>query len=232
MKNRNGKTMTASAFVVLLGVMTAAAAQTGGGAMTAAATSPKDSSQGQVGDSVLNPDIGLGVPLSELNLSRIGAGSQRPGDPGLAVGARYMYQTSERVSLGGQISHTNFGDRDFVEPGLAGTIGGSLLTIEGLARYWLMPPKTVNPYVVAGLGINRFAAHVHETFDPSEVLLDSDSIGLAASAGAGVEGRFGKDNSLAAGAELVYELATIDSGKFGSSALSGLGLAGRVGYRF
>lgn len=225
-------TMAALACAVLLGG-SARAADTRG-AMTASVASKSEgaSAQGEAGDSTANPEIGLGLPISELDLSRIGAGNQRPGDPGLNVGARYLYQASRRWSLGAQISHANFGDRNFVVPGLAGTIGGSLLTVQGLARYWLLEPAAINPYVIGGLGLNRFAAHVRETFEPSAVLLDADSVGLAVSAGGGLEGRFGEARNLIAGTELRWLLSTIDAGKFGSSTLNGVGVTGWVGYKF
>jgi hypothetical protein len=225
--------MATAALAVFLTAATAAAASVGG--LNAQATNQDrtgQDSQGRIGDSVGTPDVGVTMPLSELNLSRIGAGSQRPGDPGLGVGARYMYQATNRLALGAEISHENYGDRNFVVPGLAGTIGGSQTVAEGLARAWLTKPGAVNPYVIGGVGLNHFAAHVRETNEPSEVLLDADSVGLAMSAGGGVEGRFGATKQVVTGAEARWTLSTIDSNKFGSSVTNGLGLMGRVGYRF
>ena len=86
--------------------------------------------------------------------------------------------------------------------------------------------------MIAGLGINRFAAHVARTIDPSDVRLDTDSVGLALSAGGGVEGHFGPTKSLIAGAELRWLLSTIDSGSFGTSTFNALGAGARLGWRF
>lgn len=233
MKKINEKT-AAAALAALLGVMPAGAQprDQSSSLTSTAQTAPDQSAQGNIGDSVVSPVAGLAVPVSSLDLSRIGAGNQSPGDPGLSIGGRYLYQATSRWSFGGEIIHENFGDREFTVPGLAGTIGGSNLTIQGLARYWLTPARTINPYLIAGLGINDFAAHVFVTANPANVLLDDDSVGLAFSGGGGIEGRFGKDNNLVAGAEMLWGLATIDSGTFGSSVVNSLGFTGRVGYRF
>ncbi|HVE12295.1 MAG TPA: outer membrane beta-barrel protein [Elusimicrobiota bacterium] len=182
------------------------------------------------GDSAVSLGLGAGMPVSDLDLSAIGGGSQSPGEAGLAVDGRYLYQAGQHLAVGGELGRMGFPDRTFVGPRLAGTVHSELVTLQALARYLFLPDKDISPYLIGGLGVNRFSAKVRETFDPGDVRLDSDSHGAVFSAGAGVEAAVAK--SAFVGAELRWFLATIDSGDFGTGTLHALNIGARAGYRF
>lgn len=182
------------------------------------------------GDSLISMGLGLGVPVSNLDLGRFGGVGQSPGGAGFTAGPQYLYEVTPNWGLGGELLFTDFTDKAFVLPRFGATIGSTLLTMQGVARYLFTPRRTLSPYVLGALGLNRFSARIHETQDPTDVLLDTDSTGVALALGAGLQAEL--TERLVGGGEARWSFNTLDSGKFGSSSMSALQFLARLGWRF
>lgn len=184
--------------------------------------------QTKAGDSIGSLGLGLGQPISGLNLARYGGGSEAPGSGGVAISPQFIRQLDPHLGLGGELTYQGFSDkaapRD-ARPDL--TVGGSLLTVELVARYLVTPEKTFSPYLIGGLGLSDFSAHVKSG---SSTLIDTNAMGLALSAGGGAQASL--TESLLAMGELRWHLGTSDSEKFGTGAVNALAVLLRLGWKF
>jgi opacity protein-like surface antigen len=180
------------------------------------------------GQSLLDLGLGIGVPVSGLDLTRFGGGAERPGAAGFSINPRYLYQLRSHLAIGGELSYSNFPDRAVPLGGGFGTAGGSAFTMEGIARYLFDPSARVSPYLIGGLGFNNYSATVRSP--GGNLLIDSSSAGLAMSAGAGVQADL-SDQVVLSG-EARWRLGTIDSGIFGTGVYNALDFLARVGWKF
>ena len=185
--------------------------------------------------------MGAGVPLSEVDATALGGGKKPLGSPGFYGSAQYIYHTRPSLGWGLEAAYSRFGDMDHnVFFGVL-TTGGSVLTVQGIFRYVFLPERKASPYFLAGIGANRFSAHLKARPTPpfawadtstneARTFVDASSTGFAFSLGLGVEGSTRRDWVF--GAELRWLYARVDKDKFGESSGRALGLYGRVGRKF
>lgn len=190
---------------------------------------------------VLNIGMGGGVPLMDIDLAPVGGGRERFGSSGVAGGAQYIYQATPAIGLGLDIAGVRFADREHLLPQSVAASGGSLLTVEGLARFLLLPEKRLSPFILGGAGMNHFNANlearpaagfVWSDTRTSEIrrIIDKTSLGYALSLGGGLEGRIGETGLL--GIEGRWSYASIDRNTYGTKAALATTLFARLGWVF
>ncbi len=180
----------------------------------------------QKGDSLYDLGVGIGVPISGLDLARFGGGSEKPGETGLALSPQYLFQVSPAVGLGAELTYMNFPGASVSLPGGPASSSGDLLAVEGVGRWLFDPSQSFSPYLIAGLGVERYAVTVEQG---GTTILDSSSGGLTLSPGAGVRVDLG---SRAEGmAELRWRLGAISRSRYGTGLSNALGLFLRLGWR-
>jgi len=56
------------------------------------------------GSKLLAVNLGVNLPLTELDLTGVGGGKEKLGGPGVSGGAQFIYHLSQRVGIGGEIN--------------------------------------------------------------------------------------------------------------------------------
>ena len=144
--------------------------------------------------------LGIGAPLSDVNLGVTGGGSGNNGDVGADLGLRYLYRAARPVDLGIDIDYFHRSATSSLNllPAAESNVGGDTLLFMAVARWMPRRDRSVKPYLLGGVGGNYTTTSIDATplpgFAWSDTVTDetrrivSDSgWGLAATGRAGVE---------------------------------------------
>lgn len=187
-----------------------------------------------VGSSVLSYNVGLAIPTGANDLD----GTQRLGPMG---GARYLYQLTDRIGVGGQFDYFHLaGKTIYLDPDAYNT-PDNIYTGEIMARYSFMPDGKWVPYVHMGVGMARIFQTVYGTpndgatwpsGDPNETrILDHQSVTTyAISYGGGVETHL--TDHLIMGLEASWNSLGGSQDRLGTGAFNFPDIGLRLGWQF
>src|SRR5438132_1039235 len=57
-------------------------------------------------------NVGVGIPLSEIDLSNAGGGKDKIGETGATIGGQYLFDLTKQLGVGVDVNYTKFGDKD------------------------------------------------------------------------------------------------------------------------
>ncbi len=190
--------------------------------------------------------LGGQTPLTDLDTSLAGGGSNRAGGAGVGTSLRYLYHLTPQWALGAEAAGGEFSDKTLELPFARATIGGNIFTIQAVGRWLALPKGVVSPYLLLGVGVNTFNAHLKATPDSGKTwasirtgdtataeerkLFDRQTWGMAASFGGGLEGEL--NPQLVMGAELRWNYGSVPHGAFGVNSVNWVGGGLHVGWKF
>lgn len=217
-------------------------------------SSPSRTSREPLGNDFVSLGLGFAAPVSRVDFSAAGGGSDDNGDVGFSLGLQYGHDIGRKVAAGFNVEYMGrggTGSQSLVPEANTDVSGHSLLLL-GTLKYSLVDRGAVRPYVLGGIGANRTSTVIDAT--PNEgfgwsdtntgetrTLVDDSHWGLAYTARVGLDFMFsdptffslefgwnGLDNADAqatrSGRELGIENVTGD--------LNALTFAARWGWRF
>lgn len=204
----------------------------------------------KAGEQQASVTAGAAIPLMQFDFSAVGGTSEKTGGSGVGFGGQYLYHLTPALGLGGEFNYASFGDQTHNVTKAVVTSSYKTWSMEAVARYVLMPEAKVNPYLIAGLGVGATSAKATTKPAPgfvwantgtteSRTNFDGSATGAAFSIGAGADADI--TDSLFAGLELRWRYAGasktyvdgVDSSLRDSvPAGTGLGIAGRIGWKF
>lgn len=122
-------------------------------------------------------NLGLSIPVGDVDFAPIGGGSGANGDVSAAFGGHYFYFPSQRFGWGFGVDYLSRGPTS--SPGLlasaeSSTSGGSV-TLMGLAKIILKRGEAVQPYLLAGLGAARTWTTIDSQPNPGFVWDDTST---------------------------------------------------------
>jgi|CXWL01.1.fsa_nt_gi opacity protein-like surface antigen len=176
--------------------------------------------------------------------------SQKPGSNGVSGFIQYIYFPTPFLGAGLEINganfptntipHFNLGNAPVSRGNLPATdrakieTRASLLQCLATARYVIAPKNRLNPYLLAGLGVNTFQASsdiIPLNPGPQESHWDRNSIGAALAVGGGLQTSLFSDKMML-GVEGRWSYSTVDSKKFGTDGVSYHAAYFWVGYKW
>lgn len=102
-------------------------------------------------------NLGVGVPLTDLDLTDQGGGKDKIGKTGATFGLQYLYDVSPQLGLGADINGTAFGENasDVLIPGGHTTTKPTSSVYLAAVKFKFIPAGQVQPYVLGGFGFHR-----------------------------------------------------------------------------
>ncbi|MHB0997255.1 MAG: outer membrane protein [Elusimicrobiales bacterium] len=98
--------------------------------------------------------FGAAIPLTKSDLTALGGKEEVAVKTGISFSGKYLYHTSPEWAFGGEVGYSSFGDKehDISDSGIIIREGAKALSVEGVAKYTLLPEKKTRPYFIGGLG--------------------------------------------------------------------------------
>ena len=111
----------------------------------------------QQGSQTVNLNLGTGIPLSTLDLSAVGGGSDKIGTAGLAVGGEYLYYLTPLFALGLDGNYSKFGDKNSSKfsPLVDSTVSAKSMVVLAVGKYTIVPEGKILPYLLGGFGLHN-----------------------------------------------------------------------------
>jgi opacity protein-like surface antigen len=112
--------------------------------------------------------LGLTAPLSRVDFSSTGGGTDSNGDAGLMLGTQYNYYLTNKLAAGFNVELMNrsaTGSQSLVPDASTDVSGNSFLVLATL-KYSLLNRGAVRPYVLGGVGANRTSTVIDATPNP------------------------------------------------------------------
>jgi len=109
--------------------------------------------------------FGLAAPLSRVDFSSTGGGSDSNGDAGVLLGAHYHYSLTPRLAVGASSEWFHrgaYGSRSLL-PDSETDVSGNTVLLLGTLKLSLIDRGPVRPYVLGGLGGNRTSTAIDAT---------------------------------------------------------------------
>lgn len=127
------------------------------------------------GSQLLNVNLGMSVPLSDLKLTGTGGGNDKIGELGFSGGGQYVYHITPQFGVGAEINSSVHSDRNSSSLILNGdsTIGGHTIAVLLIARSVLIPEGNVHPFFLGGIGFHNTSLRLDTMPTPGFVWLDT-----------------------------------------------------------
>jgi opacity protein-like surface antigen len=117
-----------------------------------------------------NFSFGLGamVPLSRVDFTSTGGGTDANGGSGILFSGRYLYNLTPRLSIGPDVglAHRAATGSQSLLPESNTDVFGNTFLLMGTAKLSLVNEGPVRPYLLGGLGANRTSTIVEATPNP------------------------------------------------------------------
>lgn len=118
---------------------------------------PREASWREERKQQLGIDLGLSIPLGDVDFAPAGGGSASNGDVSASAGGHYLYFDRPRLGLGFAVEYLARGPTD--SPGLLNSadssVRGGSVALLGIMKYILKPGEPVQPFLLAGIGAAR-----------------------------------------------------------------------------
>ncbi len=203
---------------------------------------------------IFSLNFGFASPLSRVDFSSTGGGSDNNGNTGIVIGGQYLYQTTSRLAWGMNLEYMNRGlsDSQSLLPSANTDVSGDSLVIMPVVKFSLVDRGGIRPYVLAGIGTNRTSTFIEAqpqqgfawndtNTDETRTLVNDSRWGLATTARVGID--FMSFNPSFFSLEIGW--TGISNGSYGATQagqalglnsvtgnLSLLNIAGRWGWKF
>ena len=144
--------------------------------------------------------LGAAIPLSRVNFSPTGGGTDTNGSVGLMVSGRYFYNFLPRLSIGPDISffHRGHSESQSLLPSTNTDVFGNTLLLLVNGKFALVDDGPIRPYLLGGVGGNRTSTIAEATPNPgfgwsdtntfeTRTLVDDAHWGFASQAAFGID---------------------------------------------
>ena len=158
-------------------------------------------------------DIGAAVPLSRVDFTAAGGGTDDNGNAGFLIGSQYLYRVAPHLGAGASFEYFNRGGlrSQGLLPDSETSVSGNSALLLGNLKFSLIDHGSVRPYMLGGIGANYTSTVIDARPDvgfgwsdsatnETRTLVDSSRWGLASTL------RFGVDFSLSDPTVLGLEL--------------------------
>src|SRR5438552_3130223 len=152
------------------------------------------------GDQSLTAGLGVGTPLSEIDLTNVGGGKSKAGAPGFSGGFQYLNHVTPALGLGADFNLSNTGEAKSASlvPGGNSSVNLKSAVLLLMVRRNLNAAGPTAPYLFAGLGFHSTTLQLKTapaagfgwadtgTTEQRDVINDTQS-GVALALGGGVD---------------------------------------------
>ena len=118
---------------------------------------PKD-----LGRQVFSMELGMAAPLSNVDFSAAGGGSDSNGNPGILLGTQYTYSLDPHLGTGISLEYFNRSGTlsSNLVPNAGTSVYGDSLLFLGILKYSLVAEGDTKPFIMAGAGAHRTSTRI------------------------------------------------------------------------
>jgi opacity protein-like surface antigen len=121
--------------------------------------------------------LGAAIPLSRVDFSGTGGGTESNGDTGILIGGRYLFDLSPNLSVGPDLEYfhrSRTQSQSLLQESNTDVFGNTLMLLAN-AKWSFVSRGPARPYLLGGVGANRTSTIAEGTPNPGFSWSDTDS---------------------------------------------------------